>query len=381
MRTVCVVITARPSYARVRTVIEGLQHRGDVSLHLVVAASALLQKYGKVIDIIRRDFPRVAITEVYSTLDGDTHGTMVCSAAHLATHLTTVFSLIKPDVVLTIADRYETLGTAMAASYMNIPLAHLQGGEHTGSIDDKVRNAVTQLADVHFVSTVTAARNVRRMLHRSPIGRGLVMKVGCPSIDLAAEALKLFDVHRPFDPFEKYGGIGPKIDVTTCYAVVMQHPVTTHAETARQDMLATLMAVRDMGLPAFIFWPNVDTGSDAISKLLREFREQVPQQWHFFRHLEAPDFLQLLLHAEVLIGNSSVGIRECSFLGVPVVNVGDRQQGRERGPNVLDCAPDHRRIFEAAQEHFSHGRPKRSTLYGEGNTGEAVAQLLATVPL
>ncbi len=146
-------------------------------------------------------------------------------------------------------------------------------------------------------------------------------------------------------------------------------------------MLATLMALRNLCLPAFIFWPNVDTGSDAISKLLREYREQYEMPWHFFRHLEASDFLRLLMWSKLLIGNSSVGIRECSYLGVPVVDIGDRQQSRERGENVIHCEADPVVIFEAAHWHLQHGAHPISTLYGDGNSGEEIAKLLATAPL
>lgn len=377
MRTVSVVVTARPSYARVRTVLEAMDRRGDLTLHIIAAASALLPRYGRVVETMRRDFPRHHISEVYSTLDGDHHGAMVRSAGLLAVDLTTIFGYQKPDIVLTIADRYETLGTSMAASYMNIPLAHLQGGEITGSIDDKVRNAVTMLADVHFVSTDKAAARVAAMRQS---WRG-VHKTGCPSLDIARKVLETRP-DRWTDLFDRYGGVGPRLDLDQPYYVVLQHPVTTHAETSRQDMLATLLALRRMGKQAVIFWPNVDTGSDAISKLLREYRESInPAGWHFFRHVEAEDFLHLVKHSAALIGNSSVGIRECSFMGVPVVNIGDRQDGRECGLNVLHVRADETEIVEALAKHEVNGPIYRSQLYGDGHAGETIAKLLATVHL
>jgi UDP-hydrolysing UDP-N-acetyl-D-glucosamine 2-epimerase len=373
VRTVCVVITARPSYARVRTVLDAIETHGDLELTTVLAGSALLKRYGSVVEDVSRQHHIGC--EMYTHIEGESHAAMVHSASNLATQLATFLEAVEPHIVVSIADRHETLGTALAASYMNIPLAHVQGGEVTGSIDDKVRNAVTQLADLHFTATDRAAARVADMKH-SWDG---IWSVGCPSIDIA-KRVKDHYTHR-FNPFEKYGGVGPKFDLDEPYVVVLQHPVTTHADTSRADMLATLMAVKELGTPAFIFWPNADTGTDAISKLLREFREQQHLPWHFFRHLDAEDFLRLLLGSLCLIGNSSVGIRECSFLAVPVVNVGDRQKGRERARNVRDTSADHKAIVEAVRQHARAGAPSPSSLYGDGDAGEQIAKLLAECPL
>src|SRR5687767_10827430 len=165
--------------------------------------------------------------------------------------LATVFDNLKPDAVVTIADRYETLANAVAASYMNIPVVHVQGGEVTGSIDEKVRHAVTKLSDLHFVSTKRAAERVIRMGEEP----AHVFVTGCPSIDLASAILE-----RPaldFDPFTKYGGVGPAFDPARGYIVVLQHPVTNEHEEARHQVTETLAAVESSGLQAFWFWPNV----------------------------------------------------------------------------------------------------------------------------
>src|SRR5262245_31476783 len=144
--------------------------------------------------------------------------------------LATVFDNLKPDAVVTVADRYETLATAVAASYMNIPVVHVQGGEVTGSIDEKVRHAVTKLANLHLVSTGKAAERVRMLGEE----QAAVVVTGCPSIDIAAEVAARPEMD--FDPFEKYGGVGPKPDVSNGYLVVLQHPVTTEYEEARAQV-------------------------------------------------------------------------------------------------------------------------------------------------
>jgi UDP-hydrolysing UDP-N-acetyl-D-glucosamine 2-epimerase len=277
---------------------------------------------------------------------------------------------------VTIADRYETLATAIAASYMNIPLAHVQGGEITGSIDEKVRHAVTKLADLHFVCTRAAFERVVRMGEEPES----VFFTGCPSIDLAREVLA-----RPqmdFDPLERYGGVGPALDLSGGYIVVMQHPVTTEYAEARRHVEETLFAVRSAGLPALWFWPNVDAGSDGTSGAIRKFRElERPANIHFFKNMAPSDFLRLILHARCLVGNSSVGIRESAYLGVPVVNIGTRQGGRDRGGNVKDAGYGRVEIEDAIRERASHGRFPTDLLYGDGSAGARIADLLAAQPL
>jgi UDP-hydrolysing UDP-N-acetyl-D-glucosamine 2-epimerase len=246
----------------------------------------------------------------------------------------------------------------------------------TGSIDQKVRHAVTKLSDLHFVSTEKAARRVIRM-GEDP---NIVFVTGCPSIDLAAEVLQ--DPTLNFDPLEKYGGVGARVDLSNGYLVVMQHPVTTEYELARQHTFETLHAIRDTGLPTIWFWPNVDAGSDGTSSAIRTFRElEQPGNIHFFKNMSPADFLRLIYNARSLVGNSSVGIREASFLGVPVVNVGSRQAGRDRGRNVLDVGYDRREIAEAIQHHRRNGRYPQDTLYGDGRAGQRIAELLAEAPL
>jgi UDP-hydrolysing UDP-N-acetyl-D-glucosamine 2-epimerase len=374
-RKVCVVITARPSYSRIKTAIKAIASRPDLELQLVVAASALLDRYGTAVQYIEQDGFKVA-ARVYMVLEGENPTSMAKTTGIGLLELATVFDNLKPDVVVTVADRYETLATAVAASYMNIPVAHVQGGEVTGSIDEKVRHAVTKLSDMHFVSTKRAAERVLRMGE----DESSVFVTGCPSIDLAAEVMK--DPTLNFDPFQKYGGVGLSVDLSKGYLVVMQHPVTTEYDQARQHVMETLYAVRDAGLPALWFWPNVDAGSDGTSNGIRTFREREDASHiHFFKNMAPTDFLRLIRNSTGLIGNSSVGIRESSFLGVPVVNIGSRQGGRERGSNVLDVGYDRTEIADAILHHRGNGRYPNDRLYGDGEAGKRIAQLLAEGPL
>src|SRR5436190_859435 len=374
-RKICVVVTARPSYSRIKTALEAIRDHPDLELQLVVAASALLDRYGNAVRVIEEDGFDIA-ARVYMVLEGENLVTMAKTTGLGLVELATVFDNLRPDAVLTVDDRYETMTTAVAASYMNIPLVHVQGGEVTGSVDEKVRHAITKLSNLHFVSTEKAAERVIRMGEEPDA----VHVTGCPSIDLALQVLEHPDLD--FDPMAKYGGVGEPVDLSNGYLVVMQHPVTTEYEESRKHVMETLYAIRDTDLPALWFWPNVDAGSDGTSKGIRMFRElEKPEHIHFFKNMVPTDFLRLLYRSKGIVGNSSVAIRECSALGVPAVNIGNRQAGRERGKNVLDVGYDREEILDAIHCHLRNGKAPMDPLYGNGNAGKRIANLAATLPL
>ena len=374
-RRICVVITARASYSRIRTALTAIQQHPQLHLQLVAGSSVLLSRYGNAAQCIQDDGFKID-AEIYNIVEGENLVTSAKSTGIALAELATVFSNLQPDLVVSIADRFETLATAVAAAYMNIPLAHVQGGEVTGNIDEKVRHAVTKLADIHLTSTARAAERVIHMGESRP----KVFVTGCPSIDLAHEVAE--QPQLDFDPLEKYGGVGADVDLSGGYLVVLQHPVTTEYASALFQVNETLHAVADCGLPVLWFWPNVDAGSDATSNGIRRFREQrQPQNFRFFKHMDSKDFLRLLANSAAIVGNSSVAIRECAYLGVPAVNIGSRQQGRDRGRNVVDVPHEREAIHTAIQELLQGKRPERDTLYGQGNAGEQIADVLHRAPL
>jgi UDP-hydrolysing UDP-N-acetyl-D-glucosamine 2-epimerase len=280
-RKVCVVITARPSYSRIRTALFSIQHHPELDLQIVSAASMLLDRYGKTVTHVEQDGFKVD-ARVYMVLEGENLVTSAKTTGLGLMELATTFDNLQPDMVVTIADRYETIATAIAAAYMNIPLVHMQGGEVTGSIDEKVRHAITKLADIHLVTTQMARERVIRMGENPE----QVYVTGCPSIDIANEAL--LNPGEEINPFERYGGVGATIDLSNGYLVVMQHSVTTEYEKGREQITETLYAIKELGIPTLWFWPNVDAGSDGVSKGIRSFRElEVPTNIHFFKDIPA----------------------------------------------------------------------------------------------
>ena len=351
-----IVVTARPSYARLRTLIQALET--DCRVTVLVAGSALLERYGAVVDLIRQDCREVVLT--YSVLEGETLETTARSTALLMLDLAGKLRELAPDAVIVHADRHEVLGAAMAARYLELPLIHLQGGEQTGSIDDRVRDGITQLADCHLVSTPAAQARVKAMRGHEAI------VTGCPSIDVAAQAQT-----APAVTLDELGGDGDALDLSQPFLVVLQHPVSTSADDAFHEMGATLLACEAVGLPVIVFWPGNEAGANASSKAIRMSRGRVPMRT--VRNLPPERFLRLLCQASCLVGNSSVGIRECAYLGVPVVNIGDRQVHRERAANVQDVDLFIPAITQAIQAQVAHGRYPSSDLYGDGQGGARMA--------
>ena len=375
-RKICVVVNSRANYARIKSVLKSTRSHPDLDLRLIVGASALLYRFGAAVNVIREDgFEPDAI--VHSILEGETPTTMAKSTGLGIVELATHFENLKPDVVLTVADRFETIATAVAASYMNIPVAHTQGGEVSGSIDESVRHAVTKLSHIHFPATERA----RDFLVRMGEAPEAVHLTGCPSLDL----LVGIDLSLPPGLLERYGGTGAVVDPDRPYLVVLQHPVTTEYGDSLTQIGETLAAIERLsrrGMQAVWLWPNVDAGSEDIAKGMREFRERYkPDSIHFFRNLGAEDYVRLINRAACLVGNSSSGIREGAFLGIPCVNIGSRQRGRERGPNVIDVPHAADSIEAAIGRQMAHGRYEPSHTYGDGHAADRITAVLAEAPL
>lgn len=376
MKKICIVITARPSYSRIRSTMECLQKKDGIVLQIVLAASALSSKYGNIEKILKKD--GFFITDkVYNLVDGQDISTSVKTTGLGLIELSNVFSNIQPDMVLTIADRYETIATAIAAAYMNIPLIHIQGGEVTGNIDEKVRHSISKLADIHIVSTQKSKERLVKMGEKEEN----IYVTGCPSIDIAKKVKERFNANQ-YNPVSKLHdlGVGTLKDSKIGYFVVMMHPVTTEISLAKKQTKAVLDAVSDIDGQIFWFWPNVDSGSDLVSNTIRSYREKGnAKNIYFVKNLPPEDFLELLCGCQCIIGNSSVGIRECSYLGVPSVNIGSRQRGRERGRNVIDVNEYNvSKIKKAIEE--AKARPRLSDeLYGKGDAGERIADVIASL--
>jgi GDP/UDP-N,N'-diacetylbacillosamine 2-epimerase (hydrolysing) len=370
-KKICVVVASRANLARITMVLEAVREHPALELQVIAAASMLMERFGSAVNVLEAAgfIPDAKIPFI---IEGQTPAIMAKSTGLGLLELPSTFERLQPDIVLTVADRFETIATAIAGAYMNIPVAHTQGGEVSGSIDESVRHAITKLSHLHFPATELSARRVIAM-GEDP---RYVFNVGCPSIDLIART-------RPGtrrDTLLDHCGPGSPIDPEQPYLLVMQHGVTTEYGRGLAQMTATLRAVTSLGMQALVFWPNVDAGSDEVATGIRQFRDQgLARRCQFFRNLPAEEFARLMTHCACMIGNSSAALREGAYLGMPAVSVGTRQRDRECGPNVVFTSHDPVGITEAVRAQIAHGRYQRSHLFGSGTAGRDIAEILATV--
>ena len=371
-RKICFVLVNRANYGRVKLLMQKVKESKKLDLQVVLVSSPLLKKYGQLDSVIKKDGFKINAS-FYTHVEGENLHTMTKSTALCLLELSSCFKSLKPDIVFTIGDRYESLATAIASSYSNIFLCHLQGGELSGSIDDNVRHAVTKLSNLHLVATKKAKKIVVSM-GENPRN---VFNVGCPSIDL----VKKINFKRKID-FSKYKyGLGHRLDTKQPYIVVLLHPVTTDYNKNSDLINSVLKSIIKLDIQIVWLWPNNDAGANIITKKIRSFREnQKNIKINFFTNLETEDYLKLIKNAKCLIGNSSSGIRESAYLGVPTVNIGSRQNLRERGNNVVDVEPRVHLIINAVKK-ITNKKIKSSNLYGLGDSVKKIVKILSGVKL
>jgi UDP-hydrolysing UDP-N-acetyl-D-glucosamine 2-epimerase len=371
-KRICVVVASRANYGRVKYLMRAIQEHENLELQLIVGASTLLERFGKAINIIRADGFE-PLRSIHYVIEGETLATQAKSTGLGIVELSSAFEDLRPDMVVTVADRFETMATAIAATYLNIPLVHLQGGDVSGNIDDRVRHAITKLADIHFVASEISRRRVVDMGEDSRY----VFNYGCPSMDVLVHE----DLSISNERMARYLGVGVPIDWSRPYILIAQHPVTTSYGQGFKEVSQTLEAVKGIrNIQKIVMWPNVDAGSDDISKGIRHFRElNMREPMYYYKNFSPEDYASVLNNALCCVGNSSSFLREGTFLGVPAVMVGDRQQGREHGDNVVFTGYDREEIAAKVHSQIEHGRYKSDRRFGNGDASQRIATELATL--
>lgn len=369
-RKICVVLVDRANYGRLKPVMHAIAARPELELQVVAAGTMVLERFDQPVNVVRADgFPIHG--EIYLELEGSTPATMAKSVGFGVVEFASEFQRLKPDVVLLIGDRYEALAAAIAAAYMNICIAHIQGGEVSGSIDESARHAISKFAHFHFPSTHRSAEYLIRM-GEDPAN---VLAIGCPSSDIA----RTFDRTLTSDILHASGG-GTEIDPTRPFLLVLFHPTTTEYGGERGQMESVLGALKRIQMPTVLLWPNIDAGSDHISKAIRTFRVNEQPVWlRTLTNLTPENYLKVLAKTACALGNSSSFVRDASYFGTPVVLVGQRQAGRETDRHVIPAPPLTTEIAAALQHQLAAGRYAPSTLYGDGFVAERIATSLVNL--
>ena len=373
-RVICFPITSRVHYARQKNLLEKLNKHPKLDLQVVVGGSVLLDKYGEKFLPAIHDSGLTISDTLFNVVDGGSHIAMAKTAGLTALEFANSLHKLNPDIVVIRGDRFEQLAIAMVAAYLNKTIAHIEGGDVTGTIDESVRHAITKLAHIHFVTNDASRKRVIQM-GENPRN---VFNVGSPDIEFVAKV----DPKRDGRVVNK-SGMGPEIDVKKPFLAVLYHPVTTEKNNrGKTEML--LRAVDELNIPAVWFWPNSDAGTNEIAKAIRVYREQGKlknNKIRFVTDLLPEDFVGLMRSASVLVGNSSAGIKEASYLGLPVVNVGTRQQGRLRGENVIDVGYSKDVIAKAVKKQLGRGRYEKSKVYFQPGTSDRIVKVLSKTRL
>jgi len=369
-RTVCVILVDRANYGRLKPVMKAIQRRPKLQLQVVAAGTMVLERFDQPVRVVRADGFDID-GEIYVELEGSTPATMAKSVGFGMMEFASEFHRLKPDLVLVIGDRYEALAATVAAAYMNIPIVHVQGGEVSGSIDESARHAITKFSQFHVPSTKRSAEYLVRMGERPET----IITIGCPSSDIARELDLTLDSN-----VVNSRGAGIEIDLNQPYFLVLFHPTTTEFGVEGEQMNGLLAVLDKVRVQTILLWPNIDAGSDHISKMIRVYRSQHDLPWmRTVTNLTPEEYLRVLGNAECAIGNSSSFVRDASYFGTPVVLVGRRQQGRETDKHVMRVPTDEKHIHEAILKQLKHGRYPPSTLYGDGHVSERVAEALETL--
>jgi UDP-hydrolysing UDP-N-acetyl-D-glucosamine 2-epimerase len=368
-RTIAVITTSRADYSHLYWPLKELQAHPDIELKVIALASHLSPEFGNTVREIESDgFPIAARLECLLSSDSDVGMAKSIGVGILS--LADTLGQMRPDLLLLIADRYEMLAPASVALALRIPMAHIEGGEISeGAIDDAVRNALTKMSHIHFTSTELARQRV--------IGMGeeawRVHRAGAPSLDhlRRSQLLTKPEVERRL-----------AIDLSQPTILIAYHPVTILRDTIREAEV--LYAALSMLSEQLIFcYPNADAGSRALIERAEAFLK-LRGRGRLFVNLPAKTYWSLLQHVQLMIGNSSSGIMETGSFALPTVNVGMRQQGRERAANLLDAEPEAdsilSKIAEAKSEMFRQSLQGMTNPYGDGHAAERIVRVLSTLP-
>ena len=407
-KKITVVITNRADYGRLLPIMRAIRTKPNITLQVIIAAPNFFNnflwplRHGKLFPALHFLWWHLSII-VLSYLDagnevdsnylarmlskegfpvdaripmihkGGSAEAMISGAGVVLTTIPREFKRLGSDILLIYGDRFELLPVAMVAAMLNIPIAHIEGGDISGTIDESVRHAVTKLAHIHFPITEKSRERLIKMGEHPK----RIYVCGMPALDMLGEtnySLDDFYIQNSIFP-------GSQINLHEPFALIIYHPVTTRGEENRTDVEILIRALTRIPLQKIVIGSNRDAGSSDTLDPLWHFALTQENRSVFFKSLEVSDFYRLLKNASVAVGNSSSFLREAAYLGTPVVLVGDRQQGRERGTNVVEVLHDADIIVEATQKQFEHGRYESDPRFGDGTAGTRIADVLASLDI
>ncbi|MFC1510857.1 UDP-N-acetylglucosamine 2-epimerase [Candidatus Margulisiibacteriota bacterium] len=369
-KKICFITGTRADYGILCPVMKAVQSCPQLSLYVIATAMHLMKDFGYTVREIEADGFKI-YDKVNISYQKDTGEAMAISVGSAITKFSKSFKKLKPDLIVLLGDRGEMLAAAIAANYLNIPVAHIHGGEISGHIDGMLRHAITKLSHLHF----PASRGSRRRLLRLGEAPKMVFVAGAPALDrILNEQLPAEEMLR-----KKY-----KLKKDGQFVLLVQHPVSYESRLAGRQLQITLQALIGLGLRVIVIYPNADAGGRQMIKVIRQYQQSSKITAH--RNVPHKDYLGLMKIAGALVGNSSSGIIEAPSLGLPVINIGRRQAGRERGLNVIDVPHDQKQIARALiqalyNKNFIRRIKRAKNPYGSGQAAQHIAKVLSSISL
>lgn len=368
-RKILYITGTRADYGLMRSVLFEMEKSSNTDLELAVTGMHLMEEFGMTIKDIEKD--GFKFHKVNTTFEGDNKLSMVKFIGEFIKSLSKLVVKINPDIILLLGDRGEMLGGAIVGAYLSIPTAHLHGGEITSTVDEYTRHAITKLVNIHLPATEKSAERIIKM-GENPEN---VFVVGAPGLDhILSEKLV-----EPLIISEKYN-----LNLSEPIILLVQHPVTLESKKSVAQAREALDAIVELGNQTIIVYPNADAGGRKIIELIHEY-----ENYPFistYKSIPSIDYLSLMKVASVMVGNSSSGIIEAPSFKLPAVNIGSRQEGRERALNVIDVNYNKENIKEAIikaiyDEEFKEILQNCKNPYGDGKTGKKVLDILSNIEL
>ncbi len=370
MRKIAVITGTRADYGILKSVLKEIEANKELQLSLIVSGMHLSSEFGYTVGEIEKDGFKIA-AKIAALHREDTRASMAKSLGECLSRTAEALEKIDPHILLVLGDRGEMLASAVAATYMGIPIAHIHGGDVSGNVDEPVRHTITKLAHIHFAATWESAKRIRRMGEEP----WRIHVVGAPGLD----PIQNGKVTELKEIAAKY-----RLDSSKPVLLVLQHSIVTEAEDAASQIRQTLEAIEELKFQAVLIYPNADAGSRRMIKVIKEYEKC--QFLRTFKSISHEDYLGLMRLTSVMVGNSSSGIIEAPSFGLPVVNIGTRQIGRQRAENVIDVGYDRDEIAKAVKkalfdQEFREKVKHCKNPYGDGKAGKRIVKVLSEIEL
>ena len=363
-RKICIVTGTRAEYGLLKPIMQKIKEESSLSLQVIATGTHLLKEYGNTIDLIIEDGFNVD-AKVPIIFAGEGRELLPHSIGHGIIGFSQAFEVLDPEIVLILGDRYEILAAAIAASYSGRVLVHIHGGDKTmGGYDEYTRHAITKISHIHFPATQKSAERIIK-LGENP---EYVHVCGSPSLE-TINSIAYLDKKELFDSLN--------LSENTRKVLFVYHPINNQHEDARDEVSLLLNSILEFQCQIIIIYPNVDPGSRSVIEVIEKYGSDFPNRIKLFKNLPHHTFLNIMKWSDIMIGNSSSGIIESPAFKIPVINIGTRQDGRERAENVIDCNISHKEITEAIEkclynEKFKTEIQKCINPYGEGKCSDII---------